>query len=82
MTRAALVAGILSTCLLGSTVVGGDGSVSYDLVLESDDFPDLDQNQVIVGDEGDEFLFTVDMVLSSSDLPRGGPQGWSACVIG
>ena len=40
----------------------------FDLSLVSPDFPDLDSNPVLDGDEGQEFLFTAEMVLSSSSL--------------
>jgi len=82
MASVARLIALVLACALGSTAEGGDagGSGTFDLVLESADFPDLDERPVIVGDPGDEFLFTADMILATSGLIDGGPQGWSCAI--
>ena len=69
----------LAACLLAPPVTRAQESFSFDLSLDSPEFPDLDANPIIRGEAGEEFLFTAEMILSSSGLIEegNGPQGWS-----
>ncbi|MBI4602781.1 MAG: hypothetical protein HY721_12560 [Planctomycetes bacterium] len=59
----------------------GQVRVSYELRLESQDFPDLDANPVMDGDVGVEYLFTGSMIVSSEGIEGDdGIQGWSCSL--
>jgi hypothetical protein len=58
---------LCAAALFLSSPASGVENYSFEIILESPDFPGLDAEPVLDGEEGEEILFTAHLAISTAD---------------